>query len=490
MAERRRRTLHSFQASYLKSEIESGSVVRSKHALQQLCKMFRNGVVLQQDDRIGMEIAILGVLSSALSDEKVRRWALAALTYVGRKEVSRNAVLRAISDYPDEPQVLAAAIATIFKFDGSAAQKLISHHGACTAEMIALSALQTTNPRQLDLSNLRVNIETAEPVPLKLALVLVGLDRSPENVFDPRHSNAEIVKALGMHHEPIVSQYSVWAAAENPSLGIGDIGINVNDLAIQPPNVRSYVYRLYAEDSSLSTQRHEVIVQGSNDQDIEARLGLAIGLRENYYDGLEGITVDWFHDEDDPTVGAHVLDHIIAQAAKLATYEKIAIEHYEFASNDMKKRARMEASAAGTKIYSDFKRISIEQEAGLFGLSGGNVTNNNFVNHGTVQGAISQSGKAVNEGDMQVSLTQAQIQDAWKVLDGVVTEIDAVPLSDEIKGEVRAAVTDARAQTDKLTLGGVVGILEKAEKGLQAVSGMAEHAKKIGTMIVALSAFS
>lgn len=488
MAERRRRMLNSLQAAFLKSEIESGSLIRIKRALQLLCKVFRNGAALQQEDRISTENAILGVLSSAASDEKVRRWALSALTYVGRKQVSRAAVLRAISDYAEEPQVLAAAIATLFKFDGSSAQSVISHHGVCTAEMIALSALQTTDPRHLNLSDLKIDIETAESVPLKLALLLVGLNRAPENIFDPRHSNARIVKILGRHHEPIVSQYSVWAAAENPILGAADIGINISELDTLKPNVRSYVYRLFAEDNSISSQRHEIIVQGSKDEDSEARLGLAIGLRESFYDGLEQITVDWFHEEDDTEVSAYILDHIVAQADNVATYERIAIDHYEFASGDKKKRFRMEASASGAKIYGDFKRISIGQEAGFFGLSGGSVTNNNFYNNGTIQGAISQSGDAVNEGQMQ-ALTQAQIQDARKLLDDVPIGINAVPLSDDIKDQVQSAVGQANIKTDKGTIGKVVDVLEKAEKGLSAVSGMADHAKKIGTMIVRLSAF-
>lgn len=489
MADRRRRMLNSFQASFLKSEIESGNTTRSKQALQQLCKMFRSGVALQQDDRISMEIAILGVLSSAASDEKIRRWALSALTYVGRKEVSRNAVLRALSDYPDEPQVLAAAIATLFKFDGSAAHKVISNQGTCTPEMVTLSALQTTDPKHLDLSQIKVNIDTAEAVSLKLALLLVGLNRSPENIFDPRHSNSAIVKVLGKHHEPIVSQYSVWAAAENPFLGASNIGIDLKDLDGHEPNVRSYVYRLFAEESTVSPQRHEIIVQGSKDSDIEARLGLAIGLRDSFYDGLAGVTVDWFHEEDDQQIAAYLLDHIIAQAEKVATYEKIALEHYEFAAGDLKKRFRMEAAAAGTKIYGDFKRKSLQQEAGLLGLMGGSVTNNNnFFNHGNIQGAVSQSGNAMNSGQMQAALTQGQIQKAWKLLDDVAAEIDAVPLSDEIRGEVRQKIEHAKGQTDRETLGAVVGVLEKAESGLKAVSGMADHAIKIGTLILGLSA--
>lgn len=488
MANRRRGTLNPHEAGYLKSVIESGSAIRKKQALQQLCKVFRGGFVLRQEDRTVMENTILGVLSSSASDEKIRRWALSALTYVGRKEVSRNAVLRALADYPNEPQVLAAAIATLFKFDGNAAQKLITHHGTCTAEMITLSALQTTDPRNLELSNLKVDIETAEPIPLKLALVLVGLDRAPSNIFDPRHSNAEIVKILGTHHEPIISQYSVWAAAENPHLGAADIGIELKDLEGQEPNVRSYVYRLFAEESTQSSQRHGIIVQGSKDGDNEARLGLAIGLRDSFYDGLEGVTIDWFHDEDDQEIGAYILDHIIAQADRVPTYEKIALEQYELAADNSKKRFRMEASAAGKRIYSDFKRKSIEQDAGLFGLMGGNVTNNNsFINNGTVQGAVSQSGQAQNYGQMHSGLTDCQIQEARTLLDEVVAGTNEMPLSDAIKGEIRQAIAQAKQQTDKETLSVVVGALEKAEKGLKAVTGMVDHVFKVGALILKLS---
>lgn len=490
MANRQRRTLKSFEANYLKSEIESGSIVKSKRALQLLCKMFRNGVVLQQEDRLRIEIAILGVLSSAASDEKIRRWALSALAYVGRKEVSRNAVLRAVSEYPDEPQVLAAAIATLFKFDGISAQKLISDIGVCSPEIVTLSALQTTNPNNIDVSNLNIDIDSADSITLKLALVLVGLNRSPENIFHPRHSNSEIVRVLGVHHEAIVSQYSVWAAAENPNLSAANIGIDLRDLDLQQPNVRSYVYRLFAEEDTPSSQRHEIIVQGSKDDDTEARLGLAIGLRDSFYDGLQDVTIDWFHDEDDMDVSAHVLDHIVAHADRVSTYRNIALEHYEFAEDDPKKRFRMEASAAGTRIYTEFKRKSIQQEASLFGLTGVNVTNNNsFTNNGNIQGAFSQSGQAVNHGQMQAAFTQGQAEDVAKLLDSVINEIETMPLAGEIKGELRKEIETTKGKMDKESLSRVVSVLERSEKGLKAVSGMADYAIKIGTLIMGLSAF-
>jgi hypothetical protein len=158
-------------------------------------------------------------------------------------------VLKAITEYPDEPQVVAAAIATLFKLDENTTQKLILDKGVFSPEIVALSALQTTDPKKLDISSIKVDIERADAISLKLALLLIGLDRAPPRIFHPRHTNGAIVKELGRHDEPIVSQYSVWAVAESRRLGISNLGISIKSLDEKPANVRSYVYRLYAEDS-------------------------------------------------------------------------------------------------------------------------------------------------------------------------------------------------------------------------------------------------
>lgn len=487
MVERHRRTLHPYEANYLKSEIEVGSNVRKKQTLQHICKLYRNGIVLPQDSKIGIENAILGALTNALSDEKVRRWALAALAYVGRKDACYKAVLGAISAHPNEPQVLAAAIATLFKFDSKNTQQLIIDQGVCSPEIITLSALQTANPKELDLSALKINVNNADPITLKLGLLLVGMDRAPESIFEPKYSNAEMVKVLGTHHEPIVSQYSVWAAAENSHLGVKHIGINLNLLDSQPPNVRSYVYRLFAEDKSQSTQRHDIICQGSNDTDVETRVGLSIGLRNQYYDGLEEITVDWLYDEHDDDVRANILDHIVAQAHKFSPYKPIALEHYEFASNDPAKRNRMQAAAAGTSLHSDFQRIKLQEEAGLFNFTGGGMTTNNFNNYGSI-GVMSQSGEANNNGNIQNVLTLSQTKEAHTILSEIEGSLVDVPLSDVAKDELQQAIEGAKTAPTKDTIGKVVTVLKKVESGLQAISGMGEYALKIGINVAALAA--
>ncbi len=491
MANSRRRTLHPAQANYLRSEIEGGTLSRKKLALQQICKLFRNGFIISNSDRTTIEIAILGVLSSASSDEKVRRWGVAALAHVGRRDVSQKAVIQILSGFPEEPQVLAAAIATLFKFDSGHAQSLVTGLNILSPEMIALSALQTTNETEIELSGVRIDIEKSDAFLLKQSLLLVGLNRAPDHIFDPKHSNGEVVKILGKHDDPLVAQYSVWAVAENQHLGVKNIGMKVSQVDELPPNVRTYVYRLYAEDEEVSSCRHDIICQGSKDRDDDARLGLSIGLRDSYYDGLEEVTLDWFHDEENEEVQAHILDHLISQSGRLDSYKNVAVEQYRYSANDLNKRARMSASAANTELFAEFRRISIEEEAGLFGMSKGNqnVTNNNFTNNGTILGALSQSGEAVNEGSIQAVLTQHQISGARDVLVEIDKQVETLPLSENLKQEIKNSISAANTATNKSTLGKVVQVLESTKNGLSAVAGMADNAQKIGGFILALGSY-
>ena len=157
--------------------------------------------------------------------------------------------------------------------------------------MVTLAALQHIDANQLDLSSLPIDVEKASPDLLKLALVVVGLDRAPPNMLHPRHENPELVKALGGHHDAVVSQYTVWAITENESLGLGDLGIDVRNIEQQPPNVRAWLLRLIAMTPEDAESNFEFVELGTNDPAAEARAGLALGLRDTYFDGLEALVL-------------------------------------------------------------------------------------------------------------------------------------------------------------------------------------------------------
>jgi hypothetical protein len=155
-------------------------------------------------------------------DEKVRRWALNALTRFGRPAISLMPVLGVLKDFNDEPQTAAAAIAAIYRMQPNDATNIISGLGMFDPQIRVLAAMQHVDAAKLDQRGLPINIEIATLDALKLGLIVVGLDQAPANLFHPRHSNAEIVSVLGSRHDCIISQYTVWAIANERPLSASD----------------------------------------------------------------------------------------------------------------------------------------------------------------------------------------------------------------------------------------------------------------------------
>lgn len=229
--------LNSVAVDYLKSQIETGDPVRTKRALQEVCKHYRDGYRVHPSQLNGLEQSIVGLLYTQASDEKVRRWALNALARLGREPQCMEAILATLKKYDNEPQTSAAAIAAIFRMSPKASR--ILKKLSFDEQMITLAALQHVDVHKLDISALPIDVEKASPDLLKLALVVVGLDRAPPNMMHPRYENSALVKALGEHHDNVVAQYTAWAITENPSLKLGDLGVDIRLVEDQPSNVRA-----------------------------------------------------------------------------------------------------------------------------------------------------------------------------------------------------------------------------------------------------------
>jgi hypothetical protein len=414
------RLIDRLTLTYIKSQIETGDATRTKKALQQLCKQYREGSRSHPDQLIGLEQTIIGLLYTQANDEKVRRWALNALARLGREPTCMEAVMHALQQYTHEPQTTAAAIAAIYRMSRTAAQILRTL--SFDEQMLTLAALQHVDSNNLDLSALPIDVETASPDLLKLALVVVGLDKAPNNMLHPHHKNAELVQALGQHHDGVVSQYSVWAITENESLTLKNLGINIKDIEQQPANVRSWMFRLIAMTPEDAERHFEYLQLGTSDPDPEARTGLAIGLKETYFDGLEALVLDWFTSEADGDVRQHLLDHMIRQTDNCASYDSMALEIYEKEPRNSSLRQRMEAVAAGTSLFGRFKRAD---EPGDLFRSPATVIHNNTINvKGNLQGgAISLGGNAQNLGatsthynPQTVQLIQSELSKAEREL--------------------------------------------------------------------------
>lgn len=483
-------------ASYLKAQISQGSARSIKNGLQHLCELLRSGQLLVEADRREVERLVIGVLySDGPQDDKVRRWGLNALARVGRQESSTTVIMHMLEKYASEPQTVASAVAALFALHPSDAYQRVQSANSFPEDLILVSALQHAKQSALPGSNAKINIEAASIDVLKLALVAIGLNRAPEHIFDPRHPNSAIVKALGRHHDRIVSQYSVWAICENPTLGLGDLGIPLKDIEGQPANVRAWMLRLVAADSADRRDAHSYVALGAGDRDAEVRSGLALGLAHVFYDGLQDLILDWHGTEDDDETKLRLLDHIVRQADNSPAYRDRALEVYSGRASDALKQ-RMRAAAAGRELYGALRRLDDDGGPLLFNfqvaISGGRIVNNdNRINIGgnVVGSSIAQQGNATTETDggifsaTTVKELQTLLSRAEKCLH-TSTEIDAA-----LKAEALAVVGEAARQPTPENARKALKILKRVGAALASSTSFAADVASIVAGLGALGIF-
>lgn len=343
--------ISTHQTAFLRFELDHGDARRRKKALQEICRLYRGGFQFNAENSHAVETTIDGLLLQNSQDRKVVRWGLNALARLGRRGVSDNPVRLTLKHYDGDPEITAAGIAALSSmFQGRLEEIDIFRN--CDPSLRVLAALQNTDPRMLDLSNIKIDIDNADKEILKLALITVGLNRDIENLFHPRHSNGVIVKALGKHPDDIVVQYSVWAIIENRKLNLDDLGVNTHAIDNLPPNVQSKVMQLIAQREPDKERRHQVLLDGPFLPYPEAREGMAKGLQHVYYDGLEGITLDWSRQEAVDYVRTLLAQHFARFSNVCVLYEEEAINLFE---SEPQLREPLLLGAEGKPLYGKLK---------------------------------------------------------------------------------------------------------------------------------------
>ena len=208
-------------------------------------------------------------------------------------------------------------------------------------------------------------VDKADKEVLKLALLVVGLNKDIQNLLHPRHSNGAIVRQLGQHDDRIVRQYSVWSVMENRRLTLADLGIPFDTIGSQPANVQAKLLQLAAERENDARARHQIIHDGTFNDLPEARIGLAKGLVHTYYEGLEDLTIRWYDVEDDPDVLALVAEHFARFSNECGPYFEKALEIVE---SDPKLVERILLGAEGKELYGKIK--GLDRTSGMGDLFG------------------------------------------------------------------------------------------------------------------------
>ena len=293
---------------------------------------------------------------------KVIRWALNALALVGNRNNVR-AVVEAIQRNRNDPDIVGAGISALCALlPADEARKELEGADLPIEGATLMAAVQHSGHFQSELRVARVQIDYAEPAELRLAGVLVGLNKAPEHLFSLSSLNSAVIGDLNSHPDPIVAQYSIWATYENPTLSLKNLRLPLHDVESKPPNVRKYVYQLAVKDVQTAQDNYDFMVLGSEDPDPEARAGLATGLRDIYFDGLDAFISDWLEDEDVDRIRQRLLEHMARNADKSVTYSAPVLRAFGAANTGSLTRARLEAAARHTSLYAAMKRIEYDAE--------------------------------------------------------------------------------------------------------------------------------
>ena len=350
--------------------------------------------------------------------------------------------------------------------------------------MRTLAALQHVPASKLDLKCLPLDVERASPDLLKLALLVVGLDRSPENLLNPRHSDSEMIKALGKHHDPIVSQYSVWAITENDKLRLAHLGLDLKHIESYPANIRSWLFQLIASEATDKEPYWEYFCLGISDPSAEVRKGLAMGLKSVFIDIFEPLVLEWIATEIDVEVRQHLMNHIVKQAEHSSIYERYAIDIFDGEPSGSVLRQSMEANAVRMPIYIKLKQVG----AGVPDLFERSViVVKQQYNIGSVTaGAVGFDGStAINTGTTYVqTLSQQKIEAVQSELAKLEAALHGeTALPEGKKQEALAVVSAAKADPSPSKIGKVVEFIGHLGTLAEAGTALAPYAVALATAL-------
>lgn len=472
-------------AEYLLGQIGGGDPQQAKRALQDVCSLHARGLHFKPHQRVTLEVTTVGQLEVQRFDRKVRRWCLNVLALIGTPERSRDAIHRVIEIFHNDPDTMASALTAYFKVSHDAYQDL-SSRSFISPQQIAIAAHIGDFGTRIRADQTTIDIEREDRTILCRALVAVGLNRAPENLFHPRYANAELVKKLSKHDEESVVQYAVWAINENANLNVDHLAFELCDLPSLAPSIRGWTYRLYGEADLDDGLKHEIIADGSKDIDPEARMGLARGLRGTWYDGLEEVTSPWWHDENEAPIREELLDHMVRHASQCSEYERLAVEQFDAALPNDPVLKRLRAAAAGTPLYARFRQMEYHDGGDLFGFDEpkrGNITimtTNNNVTIGNVQGgAVAVGGDATQTGTNQNALSGDQTVQLKADLNQLAKELRALPDQTPEVREVTALVEDAESDPNPSKLKKLKGALSGLFSGTTALAKFGGDATKV-----------
>jgi hypothetical protein len=471
--QRKRTRIPPEAANFIEAALQSGNPVLRKQALQRLCNLYRKGGVL------AAPLRMKGFIIQAVTDTdaKVQRWAFNALAQLG-DPADVSLIFGPWKAYRSDPEVFQAGLTALAKMVPKVQLEVILKEAEVALDATALMALgQQTDVFHDELAALRLRVDRATDAELREATLLIGLKRAPETLFSNRFPVCDVIGDLNSHADTTIAQYSYWATVEHPDLCLDHVRVGPADFPRLAPNVQGWAYRTLTLDGKTAIKHREALLQGSVSDHVAVREGVAIGLRDIFFDGLDIDVADWLIGEGEPSVQDALLEHMAVHAGRSSAYREEVMRAYRAEADGSVLRTRLEAANRDAGVSLEMRRVALQMnDPDLFAsMIGGSVTNTMNFNGPVNAAGISNSGTG-NTGQVIISVQQAETE-AVAVLRELLQALES-PTARDGAAEGAALAREAIEAPNKGTVERVIDWLETVKKGGQAALGVGSVASK------------
>lgn len=335
----------------------------NKRALQDICVHYEAGRTFRDASYIRQQIhSHLGA-----GDVLLRRWSLKALGLISNPQDTRRIIerFRVESDH----EAVTWGTAALFKNSrGRKVKEIAKDAGLETDKALVLASKLYADEDWIRQNNVDVTVSlNDDPLILKWATFLIGYNKAPPTLFDPRYDNEIFLGELNQHDVKEVAEYSVWALWERPEYTSQFVRVPLDRVSMQPENVRKWLYRLYAQSHEMSGLNEQALFDIRSKDISPACEGLAQGIVDVNDGTFDQAIIDWHASEPPGQIRDVLLKGMIIRASGNNYMTEIAEQ--EFREAGPERRRAILAHASGQKIYNILRTAEqreISQEEPMF----------------------------------------------------------------------------------------------------------------------------
>ena len=314
------RFLRDSELNYLRYGLRlDASPELQKRTLQRLCEWYEGHRRLQDPN----EFRQLIHSHMAACDVLVRRWAIKALALIGHPDDFQRIIDRLKAE-PDAEARSWGVTGLVRNARDRSLDELCAMSGLPKTSALALAARLYAPNRWISRNTEPVGISlNGDDLTLKWATFLIGYDRAPEHLFDPRHSNEVFLGELNAHHAADISEYSIWALWARPGFGVAHSKVPLLDANKHPESVRKWLYRLATQSPHQVGLDPDRLLDLRLDHSAKAREGLATGVADLDPSEFGFQVLDWYTVEANQQVRENLLASMATRSAESADYSDV-----------------------------------------------------------------------------------------------------------------------------------------------------------------------